>query len=50
MENQGEQIVSQGILYEKHLKKHPTMQWKATNPRKTDVSQDTKISYKIAKI
>ena len=49
-QNQGGQIVSQGILDENKPLSRPIWRWKATNPHKTDVSQDTKISLKIAKI
>lgn len=49
-QNQGGQIVSQGILDENKPFSRPIWRWNATNPHKTDVSQDTKISLKIAKI
>ena len=49
-QNQGGQIVSQAIFDENKPLSRSIWRWKATNPHKTDVSQDTKISLKIAKI
>ena len=49
-QNRGGQIVSQAILDENKPLSRPIRRWKVTNPHKTDVSQDTKFSLKIAKI
>ena len=49
-QNRGGQIVSQAILDENKPLSRPIWRRKVTNPHKTDVSQDTKISSKIAKI
>ena len=49
-QNRDGQIVPQAILDENKPLSRPIRRWKVTNPHKTDVSQDTKISLIIAKI